>query len=324
VSRLRGSLVVAAFAALLLPAPAAGRSSESARQPWGGPARERSPAPAFVAVSVAARASDDDGGSSTAWLLAGVLGVAGAALTIAGLASARREPDAAEDSERAARPARSKAAGTDRVLRDAAPPGGKERGRADAEPSSGRRGARGAAREPRSVFGADEAADATARRGGRPRDEAAETTARRGGRAADATAGRGHGDAVDGGKAPARPGSSAAEPRQRRRSAPPPAPAREGFEECIVVLAADDGDDHHFYAVAEEGGGAVARSPVFRARRSAGVMESGAARDALQALVTNLLAAGWQVVGRDDDPWALRFRRRVAAAQPVEGQTAGR
>ena len=90
------------------------------------------------------------------------------------------------------------------------------------------------------------------------------------------------------------------------------------------MLALDEGDDRHFFA--EHGGDAepIARSPVFRARRAGTVMESAAARDALQVLVTSLLAAGWQVVGRDDEPWALRLRRRVSAGRPVEHHPAGR
>jgi len=123
------------------------------------------------------------------------------------------------------------------------------------------------------------------------------------------------------------------EPEMEPEPGPEPEPAAPAaaaatdipvWEECRVVLAVDEGDDRHFFA--EHGGDAepVARSPVFRARRAGTVMESAAARDALQVLVTSLLAAGWQVVGRDDEPWALRLRRRVSAGRPVEHHPAGR
>ena len=63
---------------------------------------------------------------------------------------------------------------------------------------------------------------------------------------------------------------------------------------------------------------------MFRARRASAVMESADAREALQILVTNLLEGGWQLVGRDGDPWALRFRRRVRAPVAPLRHPAGR
>jgi hypothetical protein len=102
-------------------------------------------------------------------------------------------------------------------------------------------------------------------------------------------------------------------------------PAKQpAWESCSVALSVDDGADLHFYVVPDGAGDPVARSPVFRARQADAVMESAAGRAALQTLVTHLLEAGWQLVGRDDDPWALRFRRRVRAVRPVEHHPAGR
>ena len=187
---------------------------------------------ALVLVPAPAAAADGGGGGATPWLIAAVLGVAGCALTIAGLSAARRERKERE----------------------------------------------------------------------RPRERRRQREAR---------------------AAPA-PVEAERAPEPAAPTAPPPAPADiPVWEECHVVLAIDEDDDRHFNA--EHAGEAepIARSPVFRARRAGSVMESAAARDALQVLVTSLLAAGWQVVGRDDDPWALRLRRRVSAGRPVE-HSAGR
>jgi hypothetical protein len=118
-----------------------------------------------------------------------------------------------------------------------------------------------------------------------------------------------------------RPAPAAAKSRPRPASAassPALAPSAD-WEECQVALAAGEGDEHHFHAARADAGDPVARSPSFRARGASAVMESADAREALQVLVTTLLEGGWQLVGRDGDPWALRFRRRVrsAVAPPV-------
>ena len=234
---------------------------------------------ASVLLPAPAGAAESGGGGTTPWLIAGLLGVAGFALTVVGLAAAARErrererPRArrrreAEEAARAAEPAEHEAG----PALDARPVGGLA-----LEPA----GAPGLEPEPPELEPEPE-----------PEQEP--------------------------------------EPAPEPETEPEPAHAAAAatdipvWEECRVVLALDEGDDRHFFA--EHGGDAepIARSPVFRARRAGTVMESAAARDALQVLVTSLLAAGWQVVGRDDEPWALRLRRRVSAGRPVEHHPAGR
>jgi hypothetical protein len=245
----RRAFAAAVAAAALLPAAAAAQDpapvTELRDQYPLDPSSTAAPENAAAAARRLAAAADDDG-SGTAWVIAVVLGVAGVALTIAGLANARREPEAP------------------------APP----------EPATG-------------------AARAPPRRRARPRRRpAAERT-------------------------PRRPPPPAARADTRTPPSPMPLTPSPEFEECRVALVAD-GHEHRFVAALSGEGGAIARSPGFRARRASSLMESAAARDALQALVAGLLAAGWQVVGRDDDPWALRFRRRATAGRPVEHHPASR
>jgi hypothetical protein len=126
---------------------------------------------------------------------------------------------------------------------------------------------------------------------------------------------------------PPAPPRKRAERLRDQRAAPAkaaagPAPSPD-WEECQVSLSFDAGDEHHFLA-APATGDPVARSPVFTAHRTSTVMESAEAREALQALVTSLLEDGWQLVGRDGDPWALRFRRRVRAPVTTVRHPAGR
>jgi hypothetical protein len=234
----RRAAVAALAAAVLLPAAAAAQDSAAATERLDSGStsvpHDRETTPRRTAATVAA-AAEEGGESAMAWVVAAILGVAGAALTIAGLASARRDHGS---------PTPAGGAGDSRT-----------------------RSRRRRALPPRAVAAS--------------------------------------------------------------RPAPPAAPVGVGgspeFEECRVTLVADDGGDHHFRAEpSSRDGDPVARSPAFRARRASSVMESAAARDALQALVAGLLAAGWQVVGRDDDPWALRFRRRAGAGRPFERHPAGR
>ena len=222
---------------------------------------------ASVLLPAPAGAAESGGGGTTPWLIAGLLGVAGFALTVVGLAAAARERRERE------RPRARRRREAEEAAR-AAEPAEHEAGPAlDARPVGG------LALEPAGA-----------------------------------------------------PGLEPEPPELEPEPEPEPEPAHAAaaatdipvWEECRVVLALDEGDDRHFFA--EHGGDAepIARSPVFRARRAGTVMESAAARDALQVLVTSLLAAGWQVVGRDDEPWALRLRRRVSAGRPVEHHPAGR
>jgi hypothetical protein len=283
----RRVLAVAAVVAMAAPAAATAQTSGPPTELWRQFPLDPAPTPTArerTARLTQAAVSGGGGGSGTAWLIAGALGVAGIGLTIAGLASARREPQ--EEPEPAAR----RRAGR-RTTRDR---------QADAEKRARRRAGQDASTTP-----ADDGGRAPRRAGkdSTPSPTSAEGGVRTAHRPAEDAAGR---TAAPTGRA-----------RSRPLRAPEPVPAAPGvrddadWEECHIVLAADEGDEHHFFAEHAGAADPVARSPVFHVRRAAAVMESAPARDALQALVTMLLASGWQVVGRDDDAWALKFRRRV-------------
>jgi hypothetical protein len=293
----RGLALVAAVLALCL-LGAAGAAAQEQSELWEEFPLEPTPAPSAQAAppserprTAAVQDADDGGASRTPWILAGVLGVAGIAMTIAGLAAARRAPvdPAPEATAGAAAPRR----------RSARAPAGGSAGAA-ARPA---RAAPVPARTP--AKGAGPAAPGKARAG-----TAASTGPAAPGKARAGTAAS---------TGPAAPATAGAGPDAGRSAAPRPAPVpvalteSSDWEECRVGLVEGEGEDHHFYAAPPGGGVPVARSPVFRARRLSAVMESASGRDALQVLVTYLLEAGWQLVGRDDDPWALHFRRRVRA-----------
>jgi hypothetical protein len=117
-------------------------------------------------------------------------------------------------------------------------------------------------------------------------------------------------------------------PRTRRfeRTAAPPAPAPEpprsirhgAVRSCRIALSERSGRTL-FYARPPEGGAWLAASPPFHVEEGETVGDSPAARHALDALLGQLRADGWEIAGQTGRaPWQLELthaRRRGAPAE---------
>jgi hypothetical protein len=82
---------------------------------------------------------------------------------------------------------------------------------------------------------------------------------------------------------------------------------------CCSIILAQRPPMGRFVAVADAGGRVLARSPVFRLKRAkedTGITPP----DALQALVEELIAAGWRKTGAGRAPWELQFERMPQGA----------
>jgi hypothetical protein len=110
-----------------------------------------------------------------------------------------------------------------------------------------------------------------------------------------------------------------ATPARARPTEPAPAPpAQPGWQSCRIRLW-HGYIKKQFYAESPETGELVARSAFFRVEKGSTIEDSSNAADAFDALVDELVAAGWEITGRRPGSWDVALRRRAGAPrQPVQ------
>jgi hypothetical protein len=118
-------------------------------------------------------------------------------------------------------------------------------------------------------------------------------------------------------KPPAAKPPAAPAPAGPTEPAPAP-PAQPGWQSCRIRLW-HGYIKKQFYAESPETGELVARSAFFRVEKGSTIEDSSNAADAFDALVDELVAAGWEITGRRPGSWDVALRRRAGAPrQPVQ------